>query len=471
MRLLSLAAAPLAYGLSLALTKGVSLALMPWVAAHLAPSEYGRLEVISSGLEFVGLVLAFGFADTLFRFAGPAETAAEQKRQAAAVAGLAVAVAAACLVILQLAAPAVLALLPLTVEPAVLRLSLAAIAVGALIELPLGWLRLRHRPLLFLTFMGLRAALQLVLIASLVAFAPCAEAVLAGSALSELVLAAALLALQMRDTGLRFSRKSLAWLRGYSVPLLLGGLAAFALGSCDRWFLVGQVPIADLGQYGIAGKIALATAIVVQPFGLWWYARRLRVVGEPGGLQRSADAVALGFALLIAGGASIAIAGPAFVRLVLPAAYAPAATWIPWLVAASVLNESASLLNVGCYARRTAWSVTAVNATGAAVALLGYWLLIPGHGVEGAIAATLLAQATRVVGFLVAGHRHARVPYRTAAMAAFAATGIAVVVLGGTAASPGLAAGLSLVVPLLFVALCQALGLLDRASLQRAFAS
>ncbi|MFO1161062.1 MAG: hypothetical protein U1E60_19630 [Reyranellaceae bacterium] len=471
MRFASLAVAPLAYGASLVLAKGVSLALMPWVAAHLPPTEYGRLELISSALEFVGLVLSFGLADTLFRFAGMTPSREEQRRQAAAVAGLALSLAAACGILLQLATPAILSILPLPVEPLVLRLSLAAIAVGGLVELPLGWLRLRHRPLLFLAFVALRAGLQLLLITGFIAIAPRAESVLAGSALAELGLATALLVMQWRATGVEISQESLSWLRGYSLPLLLGGMAAFALGSCDRWFLVDHVSIAELGQYGIAGKIGLATAFAVQPFGLWWYARRLRVLGEPDGLQRSADAVALGFAMLIAGAASIAIAGPAFVRLVLPPSYAPAATWIPWLVAACALNETASLLNVGCYVRRTAWCVTAVNAVGAAAAILGYWLLIPASGIEGAIAATLLAQGARVLGFLVVGHRFAPIPYRAMPMTTFVVVGATAVWLGTWTANPVAAAVISVILPLPFLALGRVLGMLKRADLQRAFAS
>ncbi|MFM2422107.1 MAG: hypothetical protein RL291_637, partial [Pseudomonadota bacterium] len=58
------------YAVSVVLDKGFSLLTIPLVAAYLAPSEFGRLEVALSLIEFVGLIMALGLADTLVRFAG-----------------------------------------------------------------------------------------------------------------------------------------------------------------------------------------------------------------------------------------------------------------------------------------------------------------------------------------------------------------------------------------------------------------
>lgn len=461
MRLPAVAAGPLLYGLSLALSKGVSLLLMPWVAAHLPPGEYGRLEIVSTTLEFVGLVLAFGLGDTLFRFAGVTSGPAEQEQRAALIAGAALVLAAGCAALLQLVAPLIRDLLPIPVSDGVFRLCLLAVAAGGLIELPLAWLRLRDRPHHFLAFMALRAGLQLVLVAGFVALFADAEAVLAASSIAELVLAASLTLLQGRTSGFAFSRESWSWLRAYSLPLLVSGLAAFALGSCDRWFLAGQVSAADIGRYAIAAKLALASALLMQPFGMWWYARRLRVLAEPDGLRRSADAVALGFAVLAGAAATVAIGGPAFIRLALPPSYAAAASFVPWLVLASVMNETASLLNVGVYARHTAWRVAAVNGAGALAALAGYAVLIPRAGVDGAIAATLLAQAVRIVGFLWAGRTDAPVPYRVIAMTAAAAGGLLVVLLAQAIEPPLAQAALAVLVPALFGGLAIGLGLLQ----------
>jgi len=183
------------------------------------------------------------------------------------------------------------------------------------------------------------------------------------------------------------------------------------------------------------------------------------VLAEPDGLRRSADSVALGFAVLVGAAATVAIGGPAFIHLALPAAYAGAASFVPWLVLASVMNESASLLNVGVYARKTAWRVAAVNGAGAVAALAGYALLIPRAGIDGAIAATLVAQAVRIAGFLWAGRVDAPVPYRVVAMATAALGGLSVVLLAQAIEPPLGQAALAVLMPALFVGLALALGL------------
>lgn len=443
-RLRKIAGAALPYMLSIALAKGVSLLLMPWVAGHLPPAEYGRIEVVGSTLEFAGMIFACGLAETLFRFASGVGNHAQRQR-AAAIAGSSILLALVCAAAFQLVAPAFSQVLPIEIGESALRMSLLATSVSGMIELPLAWLRLRERPMAYLAFAAARALLQLGVIGWLVARDPRAESVLIGSSSVEIAIAAILGIAQARDTGLRVSREALGWIVAYGLPLVLAGFASFAVGACDRWFLVGHVSTTDIGRYGIATKLALATALLMQPFSLWWYARRLTVLGEPGGADRSADAVGLGFAILLIGGALMSMAGPAFVHLALPASYAPAVRWIPWLVAVSVLNEAASLLNVGCYARRSTWSVTAINSLGAAVAVAGYLLFIPTMGVDGAILATVLAHAARIAGFLVAGHRTARIPYRALPILTLAVAAASCVWISGFAEDPATQAAVTAV--------------------------
>jgi O-antigen/teichoic acid export membrane protein len=458
-RLRKVAGTDLPYVLSIALAKGVSLALMPWVAGHLPPAEYGRIEIVGSTLEFAGMIFACGLADTLFRFAGSARDDVDQKERAATIAGSSIVLALICAAFLQLLVPVLGRVLPVPVGEGALRMSLLAASVSGMIELPLAWLRLRERPMVYFAFAAVRALLQLGLIGWLVARDPRAESVLIGAASVEIAIAVVLGIAQARDTGLRVSREALGWIVTYGLPLVLGSFATFAVGACDRWFLVGHVSTADLGRYGIATKLALATALLMQPFSLWWYARRLTVLGRPGGLDRSAEAVGLGFAILLIAAAVMSMAGPAFVHLALPASYAPAVHWIPWLVAVSVLNETASLLNVGCYARRSTWSVTAINALGAGVAVAGYLQFIPGMGVDGAILATILAHAARIAGFLAAGHRSARIPYRAGSIAILAIATIACVWLSGFAEGPAAQGAVAVLGPIGLAVMAWALGL------------
>jgi O-antigen/teichoic acid export membrane protein len=167
----------------------------------------------------------------------------------------------------------------------------------------------------------------------------------------------------------------------------------------------------QLGQYGLAVKIALVAAFLTQPFELWWYPQRLRVLAGPDGAARTARIVGAGAALVLLAAAAAALGGPLLILAATPAGYHAAAAWLPWLAAIVALQALGSLVNVGCYTGRTGGLPLLANGLAAAVALALYALLIPRHGVAGAIAATLAAQAVRLALFLFLSQRRAPVAY------------------------------------------------------------
>ena len=70
LRLLTAMRAFWLFGASVLLTKGMSLVTIPLVTGRLAPSDYGRLELVTSVVEAFAIVMTLGLADSLFRFAG-----------------------------------------------------------------------------------------------------------------------------------------------------------------------------------------------------------------------------------------------------------------------------------------------------------------------------------------------------------------------------------------------------------------
>ena len=95
----------------------------------------------------------------------------------------------------------------------------------------------------------------------------------------------------------------------------------------------------------------------------------------------------------------ISLAMPLFVWTALPETYAPALVWLPWLIVAIALNELVSLSNAGAYLGKATWRVLGINASAASIALVGYSILVPLHGIAGAIEATIGAQLFRLSAF------------------------------------------------------------------------
>lgn len=414
------------YALALAWTKGLSLLLLPLVTAHLAPADFARLELLSSAAEVAALLAGAGLVDTLYRFG--AAPGREGAVMAARVLGLAVLLAALGVVGAVLLAPAG-ALLPLPAPPIEVTLLGAAIAMEAAIGVPLAWLRMQGRALAWSVVMVVRGTAQAGLAAAFLWSGYGVAGVLAAGAVAAGFTAALLILRQSRETGISFAPAIWPRLLAYGLPLTGGGLAAFALGTADRWFLAGVVTPEALAHYALAAKIAMVSALLTQPFELWWYPRRIALLGAENGHRQTARVVGMGGTLIVLAAAGTALGGPMLIHLATPPAYHAAALYLPWLCAALALQSLGSLVNVGCYMGRTGTEPMLVNGAAAVVAVLAYLALIPVHGVMGAIFATLLAQGVRLGLFLWLSQRRIRLDYRLPRVAALSGLCIAAALL------------------------------------------
>lgn len=403
------------YGASLAWTKALAMLTLPLLTAMLAPADFARLELLSSAAEIGALVAGAGLVDTAYRFASGHDSSA--RRAAAEILGLGTLIALAGIGLILAFASRLAALMPLPTSPSEIALLGTAVALEALIAVPLAWLRMRGRAGSYAAATALRATLQAGLVSACVIAGWGVAGVLAGGMMAAVIAAGALAATQARESGLSIAPQRAGRLLAYGLPLVGSGLASFLLGTADRWLLAGTVPAASLGQYALAAKISLIAALLTQPFELWWYPRRLALLDTPDGFARSAQAVTAGAALTILSAAATSVAGPLLIRLLTPAAYHPAMAMVPWLAACLALQGLGSLVNVGCYAGRTGTMPMAVNAVAALVAVIFYLLLIPRHGVTGAIEATMAAQATRFTLFLVLSQRRIALPWQPRALA------------------------------------------------------
>ena len=78
------------YGFSMAIMKGISILMLPFIAHQLSQQAFGRLEVLSSLAVIISILVGLGLEDTLYRFAGQAKTVDRKKRLAAKIFGLGV---------------------------------------------------------------------------------------------------------------------------------------------------------------------------------------------------------------------------------------------------------------------------------------------------------------------------------------------------------------------------------------------
>ena len=254
------------YAVAIAFAKGISLVLLPVLTATLTPEQFGRLEILASAAEIGGLLAGAGLVDTLYRFASARGDAGRMASGAilclACIIGFGVASAVAA------ASPWLAAAMPVPTLPAEIAVLGVAAALEAVIGVPLAWLRMHGRAAAYAAACCARATIHAGLVVWLVLSGHGVLGVLAGGAIAGVVVASALLISQARQSGLRAAPAEWGRFLAYGLPLTAGGLAAFCLGTTDRWFLAGQVSAADIGLYGVAAKFALAAALITQPFEL-----------------------------------------------------------------------------------------------------------------------------------------------------------------------------------------------------------
>jgi O-antigen/teichoic acid export membrane protein len=431
------------YAVAMAWIKGLSMVTIPVLTSMLTPAQFGRLELLSSAAEIGGLITGAGLVDTLFRFASAPGAAG--RRAGAEVTGLSLFIACAGVVAVVFLSPAIAAAMPLATPPGDIVLLGIAVALDSTIGVPLGWLRMHQRAGAFAALSMARAALQSALLVVLVVTGHGVAGVLWAGCMTTLIAASVLTVRQKRETGIVFAPRASLRLLAYGLPLIGSGLAAFVLGTADRWLLAGTVSAASLGQYGLAAKIAMITALLAQPFEMWWYPQRLGLVSTPEGLARSSRVVSAGAAGLLCAGAATALASPWLITLLAPPSYAPAQMMVPFLVLALVLQLLSSMANAGCYARNTSNLTMGITAVAAAITLALYLLLIPRMGVYGAIAATVVGQAVRLAMFAVVSQRTVPLQWPLVRLSAVAVTGVATgaapLVLGIDATGAGVGAG------------------------------
>ncbi len=402
----------IAYAGGLAVAKAISFLMLPVFTHHLSPADYGRLDVLQTLADLLSVVIGLGLADTLFRFAGSTGDAASQRRIAGSLYGYALTTGFVFLALVQLTAPLIHSLLPADVGLMETRMILISLSFSAIILIPLGWFRLTDRPGRYFLGTAGRAALQATLAAILLVLGMGVQGVILAGMIACLVLAAILSVHHIKDTGLRLQPKSWSGFTAYGGPLVFSGIAAFFLGSCDRWILAATLGPESLAPYAVAAKFSLVTAMLLQPFEMWWFSKRFTILNGPDGKRHAARAAEIGIVLVCLAVVTVSAAGPWLIELMTPASYHEATIYLPWICALAGFRAATNLLNLGIYNDRTTWRVLSIESGAALFAVVLFAILIPPYGPWGAITASGTALLLRLLVTYRLSQRRQALAYR-----------------------------------------------------------
>lgn len=416
------------YALGIVMMKGISLLMIPYVTRQLSPVEYGTLEILLIFADVSTLIIGFGLVEALNRYVGlSSENSRDSQTLISQCFILAMCVCLMVMVCLYFLANNIISLLPAKVSTQQLFLIAFPALLEGVIAIPLTLMRMQSLAKRFCFLNVIKAVLQAILVVVLLQMDYGIDAILIAGALSSLFLVLCLLPYQWQQmdqgwyinwyknwcsSGFRgeYWQRMFEIMR-YGAPIVIGRLGLFAMTGLDRWLLADKVGIEQLAIYAIAVKFALILALLLQPFGLWWFPYRFTLLKQANGKEGCAHYSMLGTNLGLICGFIMLLMLPTVMRIILPSAYHDAALIVMALLAVNMVKHAGDLLNLGCFIK-SSMSQMWVQWLCALLAVIGYLLWIEEYGVWAAAGVLFFVYSLRLALFYFYSQHVLFLPYQ-----------------------------------------------------------
>jgi O-antigen/teichoic acid export membrane protein len=371
------------------------LVLVPVYSRKLPAGAFGVLSLLTVTLTLVSIVLKFGLNHAFFRHYYETDDQQHRRRIVGSTLIFLIASSAAAATLLWNIAPWTSALLFKGDQSRANLVQLVfLICFFEVVSLvPDSILRAKFKSAQYSGLNITAFLFQLIVIVYLVlGVAATVENVLIGRLIGAAFEALLFYAVVFRDLSLRFSLAELKSLLSFGTPLIFGQVSIHLFMMIDRFFLERFATERDLGAYAMANTlVSVVTVLVTVPFSQVWTVMRFSVMNEEGAGEYYSRVltyilfVSMFFALCVS-----AVAGDGLTLFSLRG-YWSAATIIPLLGFATVLDSASRVLNVGITLKKRTIFAPIVIIIALAFNIGLNLLLIPKYGIIGATVATLLS--------------------------------------------------------------------------------
>jgi hypothetical protein len=171
----------------------------------------------------------------------------------------------------------------------------------------------------------------------------------------------------------------------------------YFLQGAEQWIIASHIGAKALANYFIAAQLGLAVSLAIEPFKMWWFARRHRAVSEPA-INNSLYSV-LGAELACLSALMIMLTMPFVLSYLVPASYLEAIDWLHWVCVICVLRQQSEFMNLGCYVKWDGKSPLLINIVSATAMIVTALLLVEIYGLKGILMAMLVANIIRTALF------------------------------------------------------------------------
>jgi len=429
------------YGLSSIVGRLLNYLLVPFYTTYFEAGAYGVVTELYSYAAFFNVLYTYGLETAYFRYA--AKHKDQEKRYYGNATTVIIASTLLLTVVLWLLAPSIAQLLQYPGKAYLIRWMALILAIDACMAIPFARLRFKNRPVKFATAKLLVIGLTIGLNLFFIALCPHLYAGQYGPGLQKAVawfytpgfevgyvflanlMANAtlllLLASELRQIQLRLSQQFLKPLLNYGFPLLFMGLAGVTNEMLSRAMLKYWLPQGfynglsnqeALGIFGAAYRLSIFMTLGVQAF---------RYAAEPFFFNQAANKqspplfakvthafVLVGCAVMLGVTANLDWLAPLILR---KAVYLQGIEVVPVLLLANLFLGIYFNLSIWYkLTDRTYWG-TILAVGGAAITIMGNWLLIPTLGYMGSAWVTLVVYAGMTATSYIVGQKYFKVPY------------------------------------------------------------
>jgi O-antigen/teichoic acid export membrane protein len=276
------------------------------------------------------------------------------------------------------------------------------------------WLRVQRRPVAASIYSAAALVSEIGLVILFVlTWSDGVAGLFAAKLVCAILLAAVSLAVMRGWLDVRACRRErLKAMLRFGLPMVPAAVGMWLMATADRFCLSLFRDNSEVGIYGVAALVASGVNMATSAFTSAWgpFAFSIMRAGEAHRVYAKVlDLYSLaGCAFCTA----IALFSPLLLRLLTTEAYYGAASCIPLLAFAMLLNGARFIAVFGCSQAKKSVPAALSIGVGLVVACVMNVLLVPALGKEGAGLATLLGYGSCVVYLFAASQRHVAIPYR-----------------------------------------------------------
>ncbi len=391
------------YGGIRALLKSLAFLLVPLYAHFLAPTEFGRLELVLATVALVDVVITAGMDGVFARFYFDRDDVSWRRQIISLYVLIETIYPAIIIVPLIILSPTLSEkIFGATIYASYFVIALVDDYLTNIVDLPMNLTRLRRKRRRFAFYSLTRGITQILFSVLLVAVWHLGvKGILIASLTAVCVAFVITLREYVRDLTLRVDWRVGREMLSFAWPGIIGGAAFYALNLLDRFIVKHYHGLADAGLYGVAFRYSQVVVVAVLAFRMgWtpWHYPWLRSGRHPQMVARGGTYyfLATGFLAVLVSAWIL----PVF-HLLMPERYWDATQAVAPLSLAAVATGAYTVFAVGLNVTKRMRLLPPLALVSAAIAVGLYFLLIPPYSFVGAAWATVASVTALALMVLV----------------------------------------------------------------------